>query len=153
MNLIEANRIAYSLVANHLPGMGWRIDWSNSTTTAGKCKYGTRTLQFSSPITREVDEDEFVDTVLHEIAHALTPGHRHDHVWAAKHKALGGSGLRTWGSPDGSIEAKLSKWKVECGDRCGFVTYRARITAPVRLRGYCPKCNNKGTRLIITANR
>jgi hypothetical protein len=38
------------------------------------------------------------DTILHEIAHALTPGHNHDSVWRAKSIEIGCDGKRCYGS-------------------------------------------------------
>ena len=141
MNLVDANRLTYSLVAKHLPGMGWRIDWNNSAVNAGQCKHTIRTLVFSTRITREVDVEEFTDTVLHEIAHALTPGHGHDAVWVAKHRSLGGTGSRTWSDPD--VSAAVSKHRIECKSlTCDFKTYRQRITKAVRERGQCPRCRS-----------
>lgn len=140
MNLIEANRIAYSLVAKHLPGQGWRIDWGNSRSAAGRCQYRTKTLQFSTLITREVEEDEFTDTVLHEIAHALVgPGHGHNAVWKRRAKSIGCTGDRTWTNADAT--AAVAKYRLDCrSNTCSFHAFRNRLTKAVETRGRCPEC-------------
>jgi predicted SprT family Zn-dependent metalloprotease len=140
MNLIEANAITYRLIAQHLPGMGWRVNWDNARSRNGQCRYATKTLSFSRPLTRIATEEEFTNTVLHEIAHALTPGHRHGNVWRAKFIALGGNGERCSSrDPEGVIA--LAKWTILCVS-CDFKTHRNRLTQSIRTGGRCPQCHS-----------
>ena len=61
---------------------------------------------------------EIKNTVLHEIAHALTPGHNHDHVWQAKAVSIGCDGERYYRG--GKTFAKEKKeYKAIC-ESCGF---------------------------------
>lgn len=61
-------------------------------------------------------EDEVRDVMLHEIAHALTPNHGHDHVWRAAARKIGAKGTRC-------------------------ATPSAAPPAPIA--GMCPKCSVK----------
>lgn len=40
---------------------------------------------------------EITNVILHEIAHALTPGHKHDYVWQRKFIEIGGDGTAKGG--------------------------------------------------------
>lgn len=64
-------------------------------TRAGQCRFGTRTISLSEPLTRLHSDADVHDTILHEIAHALVgPEHGHDAVWRAKAISIGCSGER-----------------------------------------------------------
>lgn len=52
----------------------------------GRCKYASRIIEVSQ--IRAKDEDCW-DTVIHEVAHALTEGNGHGHQWKAKCRELG----------------------------------------------------------------
>ena len=93
MNRNEAARIIDYLMNHYgLMRAGWGWVWSPAMNVLGLCQYSTKTLKFSQYWTARTSRDEFTDTVVHEIAHALTPGHGHDSVWMAKAQALGGTG-------------------------------------------------------------
>lgn len=145
MNLIEAQSAIYSLIAKHLPDEGWRMEWNNAPSTAGMCKYSTKTLVFSRPIARLVDREEFIDTVTHEIAHAMVgPDHGHDKVWRNQHIAIGGTGARVWSDPH--IAASLSKWEITCSTYgCRFKAHRNRISQSLRVKGLCPFCGARNS--------
>lgn len=71
-------------------------------------------------------EDEIMETLLHEIAHALTPGHGHDRVWKAKCIEIGGKGLTYYNQGDRNVvnpnkeRTRSSKtYRVEC-QGCGY---------------------------------
>lgn len=51
------------------------------------------------------DESEVIETILHEIAHAITPGAGHKKIWAETSKSIGGNGLAI-ANCDGSIEVQ-----------------------------------------------
>jgi hypothetical protein len=63
--------------------------------TSGKCDGATRTIIVSSHIFEGYDTpDDVVDTILHEIAHALTLGEwpHHGPLWLRAHRSIGGLG-------------------------------------------------------------
>lgn len=71
---------------------GWHTETFGGKTTVGLCVPSQRLIKLSKKML-EVSPDAYImDTIYHEVAHALTPGHRHDAVWKATAQGLGGSG-------------------------------------------------------------
>lgn len=97
MDLDEAHTWAMLMLDEHdLLDRGWTVTWDNARRRAGFCWYPKRTIGFSRFIAERVSELDFMDTVAHEVAHALVGGdHGHDAVWRRKAIELGGSGIRT----------------------------------------------------------
>lgn len=78
----------------------WEIAYDNAKRRAGICRFSSRTLGLSAPLTAVHTEDDVRDTILHEIAHALVgPAHGHDATWRAMARRIGSSGERCV-SPD-----------------------------------------------------
>jgi predicted SprT family Zn-dependent metalloprotease len=135
MDLYNADRIAHQLVSHHLPGQGWRIAWDNARGRNGQCRYGTKTLSFSRPVTQQRDEADFRNTVLHEIAHAMTPGAKHGPVWRRQFIALGGDGKRC--SSDQIDQAAVAKYALECAvtrEVLGYVNRKGKRLATAQCR-------------------
>lgn len=73
----------------------WSFRWNRAKTICGQCNYGNRTIVLSESYARLNDEAEVLDTILHEIAHALVgPGNGHDLVWKLKAQEIGARPLR-----------------------------------------------------------
>lgn len=98
---------------------GWKIEWNNQRRCAGFCDYGRRVLSFSKYVFVQRESKDNINTITHELAHALTPGRHHDHVWAAKHIELGGDGERCF-----QYEDKKSPYFMTCEDGCHSSFYR-----------------------------
>jgi hypothetical protein len=106
MDIKEAERMARTLMDQHgLSHVPFR--WSRGKTQMGKtsllknritgeCRVVSISLSYVFAGLQR--EDEVRDTILHEIAHALTPGHGHDVVWRAKCREIGAKPSRTNGS-------------------------------------------------------
>jgi predicted SprT family Zn-dependent metalloprotease len=94
VDLTRARQLAYSLFARH--GLtGWRLVFDNAKTRAGVCRFDVKQIGLSRPLISLYDVEQVTDTVLHEIAHALTgPGHGHDRAWRATARRIGCSGER-----------------------------------------------------------
>jgi hypothetical protein len=55
---------------------GWRFQWNHSKKRIGLCCYRNKTIQLSLTYAANVADPEFLrNTLLHEIAHVLTPRH------------------------------------------------------------------------------
>lgn len=93
MNVNEAVRNARALLAVH--GLtDWHIKLDNAKQRNGQCRYSIKTISLSRYGIEFRTAEQTRDTVLHEIAHALTPGHHHDAVWRRKCIEIGGNGQR-----------------------------------------------------------
>ena len=111
MEISSALALGRSLLREH--GLEhWRVTTDHAKTRAGVCRFGTRTISLSGPLTRLHDESEVRDTLLHEIAHALVgPSHGHDDTWRRKAVEIGCSGQRTVDATSPQVEGP---WKGEC---------------------------------------
>lgn len=110
----------------------WRFVFDRATSRFGQCRYGTRTISLSGPLTALNSEDEVRDVILHEIAHALVgPGHGHGPVWKAKAREIGNSGNRTH-----SAEIPQGRWAMTCPN-CGKTAHFQRRPRVTRACGKC----------------
>ena len=95
----------------------WSIVADRAKTRAGVCRFAQRQIGLSAPLTTLHSDDEVLDTILHEIAHALVgPQHGHDAVWRAKAREIGCSGerpSRASGGGQGSELRSVGGW--QCG--------------------------------------
>lgn len=95
MNLITAQRLALDLMSEHgLIGIGWSFRFDNAKRSLGQTNYAKKTISLSRHVTPLIDEEKVRLTILHEIAHAHTPGHGHGPVWRRMCIAIGGDGKR-----------------------------------------------------------
>ncbi len=91
MNLDHAAAIAQQLLEQYgLPANGWRFRFDNASKRAGLCAYGPKIISLSRELTERNGKSFVIDTVLHEIAHALAgASHGHDAVWKKTARAIG----------------------------------------------------------------
>lgn len=82
--LAEAYMGEYGLLAR-----GWTFEFHRSVMRLGTCHYGSRRITLSKVFAQHNEFPLVVDTILHEIAHALTCGDGHGRVWAAMAEKLG----------------------------------------------------------------
>lgn len=133
MKLEYAQQMAFWLLDEH--GLSnWKFEFDNAKRRFGCCHYRTRTITMSRHLVRLNDRERVLNTLLHEVAHALTPGDGHGKQWKAKHIELGGDGLRCYGDDTEQPEAPLSLVCVSCDLRWP----RHRKT---RGAWMCRKCN------------
>lgn len=74
---------------------GWTFDFDRATKREGQCDYTKKRISYSGPILPHRTREEFRQTMLHEIAHAMTPGANHGPAWKAMARKLGYTGGRT----------------------------------------------------------
>ncbi|GAA4406637.1 hypothetical protein GCM10023168_21850 [Fodinibacter luteus] len=135
MEVTRALAVGRGLLREH--GLDdWTIVADRAKTRAGVCRFGRRQIGLSAPITLLHSEAEVLDTILHEIAHALVgPVHGHDAVWRAKALEIGCSGERC--VPAGSPRVP-GHWV----GRCPAGHERFRHRAPTRLMS-CGVCSRR----------
>jgi len=101
MNLNDAQRLALALMHEHnLLVRGWKFEFDRSVRRFGCCRYGSRKITLSRQLVHLNDEARVRNTILHEIAHALTPGAGHGRVWKAMAKAIGCIATRCYDSSE-----------------------------------------------------
>jgi len=112
----------------------WRITTNKRKSSFGVCNYTKREIQLSSILVPYMNVSGVKDTILHEIAHAITPGQKHNNVWRRKFIELGGSGKRLSGAEkyENGIEGqkefynKIAKYTLQC-PTCGKTIFRNRL--------------------------
>lgn len=131
MNIIQAEKLAKELMAKYLDDE-WKFKFSHAVKRLGACSYTTKTILLSKPLT-EVNSIKVIrNTILHEIAHALVGSkHKHDIVWAAKHRELGGTG-----HPRSKAEACVTDYVGTCSN--GHIHY---ALGKPRALWTCSKCD------------
>ena len=87
--------LAQQMVASFGLADSWRIAYDSSRARAGLCNYQSHTLSFSRNLVAKAEPHQWIDTIAHEIAHALVgPRHGHNFTWQRVCRAIGGTGLR-----------------------------------------------------------
>lgn len=112
----------------------WTFAFNRRKRALGLCVYRRRTIELSIHFVLRNTREEIVDTVLHEIAHALVgPNHGHDAVWRKKCLEIGARPLRC-----GQAAMPAGRWRARCG-QCGLDFHRYR--KPKNARGwFCKGC-------------
>lgn len=124
-------QLADSLLTEHgLYQQGWRFRWDNGKRRAGACHYADLHITGSRYLLPTAPDAQIRETLLHEIAHALTPGRGHGPVWRAKLIEIGGSGARTH-----RLETVKGRYDVVC-ENCGPVGNNHRSSRAWDLRLY-----------------
>lgn len=91
---------AIELMKQHgLYQQGWRFEFGrrNMTKVRAKCMYREKIIRMAPCLDTDTDA-RVINTILHEVAHALLPAiHGHDNVWRALAQSIGCSGERCTG--------------------------------------------------------
>lgn len=116
---------------------GWKFEWSNKKRSYGTCNYGLRTISLSTYLTIACTKEQVINTILHEIAHALVgSGHNHDDVWRRKAIEIGCDGQRC-GSLEEEQRVKLkSKYLLKC-EKCNHSIPRHKNMGTTYTHRYC----------------
>lgn len=94
MNLVDGLRLARNeftrLQAAYPVLADWRLRFGAARQTYGSCRFGAKQITVSRPlIESETCATEVLDTVRHEVAHALSGDRTHGPTWQAWAATLG----------------------------------------------------------------
>lgn len=91
MNKIELRELALHIMSKY--GLKeWKFVYIESKRCFGVCNYQKKEIGLSWLLCENRPVKRNIDTILHEIAHALTPGDRHGKKWKERFVLMGGSG-------------------------------------------------------------
>jgi predicted SprT family Zn-dependent metalloprotease len=118
----------------------WEFGFNTNVRRAGVCFYPQcgqpGRIELSVHFAERNPDDEILDTILHEIAHALVgPGHGHDSAWQAKCREIGARPEACYGD---DVEMPRGRWRARCP---GCATEFDRHRRPKRAQGwFCRPC-------------
>jgi len=116
---------------------GWSFRFDHARRRFGSCRYGQKLITLSRPLTMLNTEEQVRDTLLHEIAHALTPGDGHGVRWKQKCRQIGARPVRCYGD-DAVVSPPRSAARYRLGClACGWWVDRRRLT---RRKLICRQC-------------
>jgi predicted SprT family Zn-dependent metalloprotease len=132
MELAEAAAVAQQLMDIH--GLrGWRFKFDNAKRRFGCCNYRTQTISLSRYVTELNSRDDVIDTVLHDVAHALAGRSAgHGPAWKVRAETIGCRAERC--SDTNTLLTPPKRFVGTCPS-CGRVFRRHR-----RTRSACPVC-------------
>lgn len=131
----DVRELAVQLMAQH--GLcDWTFRFDNARSRYGRCSDRKRLITLSRYLVMMNPVRKTRDTILHEIAHALTPGHHHDAVWRAKAIEIGCDGKRCYGS-DVTTPAR-NLYMAVC-PKCETSVWREQHRRPATNRA-CARC-------------
>lgn len=114
---------------------GWDVKLNKNKRQLGVCKESIKRIELSEHYVMMNPSDKVIDTILHEIAHALVGvAHGHDAVWKEMCRRIGCNPLsceKSASMPDGD-------WRADCA---GCLKVFTRHRRPKTLSGfYCTTC-------------
>lgn len=159
MTINQAITLAKKLLSKHIELKGWTVTINYRKRAFGVCNYRKNQIELSSHLIPVMTNEAIEDTIIHEIAHALTKGHGHDRVWKAKCIELGGNGQRLGGVDkyQGGAEGrdlalqKLAKYTLTCPE-CGAKYHLNRKPNSARSCGKHGRKFNPLYKLVLTQN-
>lgn len=139
MHLDDARAVAVGLMARH--GLHtWKFRFDHARRRFGSCRYAARTITLSRPLVLLNDESQVRDTILHEIAHALTPGDGHGARWKAACLQVGASPTRCYDVHAVRAPARpAAKYRLGC-KACDWWVDRRKLSPH---RYICKRCRGK----------
>lgn len=134
----DARILANDLLQRHgLTDAGWKFAFDHARRRFGCCNVTRKFVTLSRPLTLLNDDPQVRDTLLHEIAHALTPGDGHGRLWKAMCLRIGARPARCY--TDATVVSpprSAPRYEYGCNP-CGWWVERRRLAAN---RFVCKHC-------------
>lgn len=122
MNIYQILDLATATLREYgLDAQGWTAELDNGKRRAGACHYSRRVVSFSQHILPNASDEDILETVRHEVAHALV-GHAAGHGPEFKRQLIemGGTGARTH-----KMEVPELRWVATCPEHGKIGTRRS----------------------------
>lgn len=151
MDRERARHLAIQLMVQH--GLtDWLFRWGRGKLRLGSCNYTRRTISLSGHYVDLNDEEHVRDTILHEIAHALTgPKNGHNHVWKDICRRIGADPTRL----DRIATVPEAPYELYCPGCEQVIAKRYRRVSELNLRRHgCRYCGPKSRgKLVFRARK
>jgi len=136
MQLPDTQRLARELMDRH--GLAdWTFRFDHARRRFGCCRVRQKLITLSRSLTLLNSDKQVLDTILHEIAHALTPGDGHGQKWKATCLQIGAKPIRCYNNVEVVAPfQKPARYLIGCRT-CGWWADRRRLTARKLI---CRKC-------------
>jgi len=95
--------------------VGWKCVVGSAKNILGKCIPSRKTIRLSKHLLNNSPLKTIKNTILHEIAHALTPGQKHNDTWKQKAIQIGCDGKRC---SKAEIFQGVAKYTLTCASGC-----------------------------------
>lgn len=118
MDYQETQNMAQQLIKQYCPDYGFR--WHNKKRALGTCQYGPKKIALSLHFVEKATESEVKEVILHEIAHALTPGAGHGPTWKRTAQKLGATPKATTNTGHLHNDYKYTLYCPRCGIIGGY---------------------------------
>lgn len=120
----------------------WLVDFDNSRRRGGFCDYRNERLVFSEFLLSRADEETVLDTIRHEVAHALAgPYAKHGPAWKRYAVMLGANPSYRMLNPV-SLDDSDYLWTGVCSE-CGWRVGRHRLTKSMKYGATHPECADR----------
>ncbi|MCA9836579.1 MAG: SprT-like domain-containing protein [Trueperaceae bacterium] len=140
MNFTEAKTLAVQLLDDYQL-KDWVFKFDHAKRRFGSCNYTLKQITLSKHLTELNSEEQVRETLLHEIAHALTPGDHHGKRWQAKCLELGIKPERCYKSQE--VNQPTAKYFLYCSS-CELKVPRLRRSNRVFVCKACCQKYNQG---------
>lgn len=131
MNKADAARILIQELEKWgLRAQGWKGVFNNRTTRRlGQCSYTKKQIELVTFYVENNSEELVVDTIKHEVAHALAgPGAGHGPKWKEWCLKVGAHPVARWKGPDVGLVVKPNKYRLAIKKPDGTVELLSKTT-------------------------
>jgi predicted SprT family Zn-dependent metalloprotease len=137
MELPDARALAIAQLQKHgLTKQGWRFGFDQAKRRLGCCNYSKKWIQLSMPLTKSNGYDQVLDTVLHEISHAIA-GHKAGHgpVWKEIARKVGAKPERCFSAEE--VNMPEGKFHYQCPACRRGISRHRRMESQVACKTCC----------------
>jgi predicted SprT family Zn-dependent metalloprotease len=136
MDIGEATTLARVLMNQH--GLAnWQLQIDDCKVRFGQCSYRNHCISLSRVLIGLNDLENVRDTILHEIAHALTPHADHGRLWKLTAQSIGARPVACYSSAH--VKTPLAPWHAYC-PKCHTEIKRHRMSRALLTGKYYCKC-------------